>query len=156
ILTAAQRADSDMVYAILSKMDGRCVASTDPTLRNVLLTRDAFEATVLSVNDFVQRETPRRGVFEVLMPVRSGGAPLGVLRIGISRAQISFVVRQALWAFFLSGGLALLFGIAVYVYVAQRVAAPLLEVVTRLQDLARGTADLTLRLPISTKDEVGL
>jgi methyl-accepting chemotaxis protein len=53
------------------------------------------------------------------------------------------------------GLLALVTGIAFYLSVARRVARPLEESVVRLRELASGEADLTLRLAVTSDDEVG-
>jgi methyl-accepting chemotaxis protein len=50
---------------------------------------------------------------------------------------------------------ALLLGIVVYYFVARRVARPIGLAAERLDQLARGEADLTVRLPVASDDETG-
>ncbi len=155
ILTAAKRSDPDIDYEILIGTDGRAIASTDKNLRDQILNRTEFEVSAMETTEFKERERPDHGGFEVLMPTVFQGHRNGVLRIGVSLRRVEAVSKQGFWTFVLVGGIALVLGIIVYVLVAQRFSQPLRLAVARLEELAGGAADLDLRLPIESDDEVG-
>jgi methyl-accepting chemotaxis protein len=155
ILEAAKNADRDIAYAILIGNDGRGVASTDVTLRNQTLTRTEFEAAALRIQTLVRRPTPVSGVYEVAVPVRAQSNRLGVLRIGVSTEEITAMAESAAWTFSGVGLLALVLGVGVYVYVARLMVRPLRQAAQRLQELAAGEADLTVRLEAGSQDETG-
>ena len=155
ILEAAKSADRDIAYAILVGNDGRGVASTDVTLRNQTLTRTEFEAAALRIHSLVRRPTPSSGVYEVAVPVKAQSNRLGVLRIGVSTEEITAMAQSAAWTFSGVGLLALVLGVGVYVYVARLMVRPLRQAAQRLQELAAGEADLTVRLDARSQDETG-
>ncbi len=155
ILEAAKAADRDIAYAILVGNDGRGVASTDVTLRNQTLTRTEFEAAALRIHSLVRRPTPSSGVYEVAVPVKAQSNRLGVLRIGVSTEEITAMAQSAAWTFSGVGLLALVLGVGVYVYVARLMVRPLRQAAQRLQELAAGEADLTVRLDAGSQDETG-
>ena len=155
ILEAAKAADRDIAYAILVGNDGRGVASTDVTLRNQTLTRTEFEAAALRIHSLVRRPTPSSGVYEVAVPVKAQSNRLGVLRIGVSTEEITAMAQSAAWTFSGVGLLALVLGVGVYVYVARLMVRPLRQAAQRLQELAAGEADLTVRLDARSQDETG-
>jgi len=155
LLDAAKRSDEDTVYAIALKPDGRVLASTDGSLRSQTLARTELEAGALRASDFTRQATGHPDVFEVAMPISRQGARVGVLRIGVSTHQVQTLARKGAWSVAVVGLIGLGVGGAVYFYVARLVARPLREVVTRLDQLAAGDADLTLRLEVRSFDEVG-
>ncbi len=155
LLDAAKRSDEDTVYAIALRPDGRVLASTDGSLRNQTLARTELEAGALRASDFLRQGTSDPDVFEVAMPISRQGARLGVLRIGVSTHQLQTLARKGAWSVAVVALIGLGVGGAVYFYVARLVARPLREVVTRLDQLAAGDADLTLRLEVRSLDEVG-
>lgn len=158
ILEAAQKTDEDIAYEILVGMDGFGIASTDPSLRNQKLTRNPFEESALGINDFTHRESPTPEVFEVVMPVRLKSSQLlGILRIGISTIQVKDLSRKTAWTTIGVGVLALLIGVTIYIWVAQRVTRPIRQVVELAQKVSTG--DLTVEVETSllnTHDETGI
>jgi methyl-accepting chemotaxis protein len=155
LVEAARRADADVTYVVLVAMDGRGVASTDETWRDQTLTRSEFESSALRITGFTRRSTPAAGAFELVMPVGLEKHQLGVLRVGVSTAQVDALALRATWTFVGVGALALGLGMAIYAWVARRVVRPLRAAVTRLEELASGEADLTLRLETTSDDETG-
>jgi methyl-accepting chemotaxis protein len=155
LVEAAKKADPDVTYAVLVALEGRGVASTDASLRDQTLTRSEFESSALRITALTRRASPEAGVFELVMPVGLEKHQLGVLRVGVSTAQVDAMARRATWTFVSVGGLALLLGILIYAWVARRVVRPLRAAVARLEELASGEADLTLRLEAASDDETG-
>ena len=157
ILAAAQKFDEDVAYSIVVGIDGFGIASTDSSLRNQRLNRNEFEAGALNMSDFTRRDTPMRGVFEVLMPIRFQANQLGTLRVGISTRQVEAISKSTGWMTVAVGALALLVGVTIYIFVAQRVIRPIRKIAELAEKVARG--DLTLQVEsdlVSNRDEVGL
>ena len=155
IVDGAKSVDSDVAYAIVVGVDGRGIASTDATLRNAQLLRDDFEKEALKVEDFLLRKAPMAGVFEVVMPIRFQQNKMGVIRIGTSAASVTAMVRRATMSYLFVGLLAMALGLGVYMVTAERVTGPVGATVARLEELARGAGDLTVRLVSASNDEIG-
>jgi methyl-accepting chemotaxis protein len=155
LIEAAKKFDEAVAYLTLVSNDGGIVATTDPASRNSPADRKEFDAGALKAENFLRRVTPTAGVFEVVIPVKAGTHRLGVLRIGISSRQVEAQTRSAAVMMIGVSLLALILGIAIYLWVARRVAKPLGQAVERLDQLARGDADLTLRLEVKSNDETG-
>jgi methyl-accepting chemotaxis protein len=79
-----------------------------------------------------------------------------VVRIGFSTRKVQAMARTAAWTTAGVGTLALLVGMIIYVFATRRVTGPLSAAAGRLDELARGDADLTVRLPVTSRDEVGM
>jgi methyl-accepting chemotaxis protein len=151
-----KKADPDLAYVIVLNAEWKAVASTVADVKHQVLTRNEFERSMAQAQGFVRRAVPdQSGLFEVAAPVKLQGNPVGVIRIGVSTAQIAATTRTTTVTMVLVGVLSLVVGIGVYQLVARRVARSLREAVTRLDELASGDADLTRRLPVSSQDEVG-
>ncbi len=155
LLEAAKKFDQAVTYMTLVSNDGGVVAATDAAAKTPAASRSEFDAQALKVQDFMRRDTPAAGVFEIDIPVKTGEHRLGVLRVGVSTHQVRAQAQSA--AAMMAGVslLALVLGIAIYLWVARRVAKPVRQAVERLDQLARGDADLTLRLPVTSGDETG-
>jgi methyl-accepting chemotaxis protein len=155
VLEAAKKFDEAAAYLMLIANDGTVVASTDTSLRNQVLKRNAFDEDALKITDFTRRESPVEGMFEIVTPVKTGNHRLGILRLGVYTHQVRAQAHRAALTMSAVGLLALIFGIAVYFWVARRVVKPIAEAVERLDHLARGDADLTIRLAVTSEDETG-
>src|SRR5258706_6953752 len=155
LLEAAKKFDGSVAYLLLVGNDGSVTAPTEPALRDKLLNRSEFEAGALKVPDYTRRDTPTAGPFEVVVPIKAGDHRFGVLRVGISTDQVRARARSAAAMIAGVSVLALVLGIAIYFWVARRVAKPIRQAVERLEQLAEGDADLTVRLPVASDDETG-
>ncbi|MBI3549721.1 MAG: HAMP domain-containing protein [Elusimicrobia bacterium] len=155
LLKEAHDADTDIVYATVVGQDGKCIASTEESLKNQTLNRTDLELAALKTMEFTRRDTQQPSIFELDTPIKFQANRLGVLRIGVSTSAADRVVSRAQVTFTLIGAIALVLGVLIYVYVARRVAAPLVAAVVRLEELAAGGADLNVRLPVESEDEVG-
>jgi methyl-accepting chemotaxis protein len=155
MLDASKKFDEAVAYLILVANDGTVVASTDTSLRNSVLNRNAFDADALKVADLTRRAAPAGGIFEMATPVKTGSHRLGVLRLGMTTHQVRSQSQSAAVMMIAVGFSALLLGIVVYYFVARRVARPIGLAAERLDQLARGEADLTVRLPVASDDETG-
>src|SRR5262245_20859435 len=154
ILDGTKAADPDVAYALLISAKGEVVASTDGRL-NVL--RNEFDKRMAQATAFVQEPVPGSpSLFEVAAPVTYKGlGRIGAVRVGISTQRVESMARQAAAVIVGLGMLALLVGIVAYVYATRWITRPLRAAVERLDELAGGDADLTVRLPVVRQDEVG-
>ncbi|HEY2990897.1 MAG TPA: methyl-accepting chemotaxis protein, partial [Candidatus Binatia bacterium] len=155
LIEAAKKFDEAVAYLILVSNSGEVVAATDPAARNPSRRRTEFDASALKITEFTRRNTPVDGVVEVVIPVKTGNHRLGVLRTGMSSRQVETQTQSAAAMMIGVGLLALVLGVGIYVWVARRVAKPVGRAVERLEQLASGDADLTLRLPVTSGDETG-
>ena len=154
LVDRTKQTDPDVTYIAVLNAESKAVATTDPALKRVLLTRDDFERAMAQVSTFLSRPVPgSRDTFEVAAPIKLHGA-VGVLRIGFSTRSVDSMARQLAWTIVAVGAVALVAGIAVYLMVARRVAEPL-RAAAELAELASGNADLTRRLTVTSDDEVG-
>ena len=155
LLDRTKQADPDVSYIIVLNTESKAVATTDSALKLQILTRNEFERAMAHVSVFVHRPVPGSGeLFEVAVPVTIERTSVGVLRIGVSTAQVDSLTRQATWKIIGLGGLALVAGVGIYLGIARRVVGPLRSA-AELGELASGNADLTRRLAVSSDDEVG-
>jgi methyl-accepting chemotaxis protein len=155
LIDAANKIDEDVLYVVAVKPDGRVVVSTEASHREQVLARTEAETAALKASDFVHRETAKAGISEVVIPVQHQGVAVGVLRMGISMGLANTLARRATWTVVAVGLAGLCIGGAVYVYAARKVTNPLRAAADRLEELARGDADLTVRLEVGSTDEVG-
>jgi len=155
LLDRTKQADPDVSYIIVLNTESKAVATTDPALKLQVLTRNEFERAMARVSAFVHRPVPGSAeLFEVAAPVTFERTSFGVLRIGVSTAQVGSLTRQATWKIIGLGVLALVAGAGIYLGIARRLVGPL-RAAAELGELASGNADLTRRLAVSSHDEVG-
>jgi methyl-accepting chemotaxis protein len=154
IVDGAKAADADVAYVVLVSARGDVVATTDKE-RGAL--RTDFDRTMAQATEFGQATVPdAASVFEVVAPVAYKGlGRIGVVRIGVSTRKVEATARLAIWTVLGVGVLALLVGMMAYAVASRRITRPLRAAVERLDELARGDADLTMRLSVVSRDEVG-
>jgi methyl-accepting chemotaxis protein len=154
IVDGAKAADTDVAYVLVVSAKGDVVATTDKRLNSL---RTDFDRTMAQATAFMQATVPDAAShFEVVAPVSYKGlGRLGVVRIGVSTLKVEATARQAIWTVLGVGILALLVGIIAYAVASRRITRPLRAAVERLDELARGDADLTMRLSVVSRDEVG-
>jgi hypothetical protein len=106
IIDSAQKSDPDLAYAIVMSPDGRAVATTEATFKNVRLTRNDFEREALRFTDFSLRQGEQPNIVETAMPIKTAGGQAGIIRLGFSTVRIeandSMAIRSAAVLGFLS------------------------------------------------------
>jgi methyl-accepting chemotaxis protein len=153
-LDEAKKADADVAYAHMVNPEGKALVSTEPDLKNQTLLRNDFEREMAKVHEFVRRSVPgATALFEVAAPIKFQTEQVGVIRIGMSTRQAEAMARNNALMIGGLGLFALIVGIAIYVFVAGRIARPLLEVVNQAERAAAG--DLTVRVGVTSEDELG-
>ena len=152
LLEKARKVDAEVVYAVLVDAKGGVVWSTDQGS-----TVPAPDPAVAQAKERVRHVVAgAQHLVEFAQPVSLQGlGRLGVVRLGVTTERVESSARRAAWTVAIVGACALIFGVGIYLGVARRVARPLNAAVIRLDELASGDADLTLRLQVATADEAG-
>ncbi len=155
ILLGLRQADEDVAEAYVVGQDGKILAHTDKNFLEQHLSTDDFSQLSAHKSFYLAPETSS-GLFKESIPiVQQDKLLLGFLSITVSTKRVYHEVeRNALLVLGLAG-VALFIGISSYNLVAEKLVSPLKEVVRLLDSLAQGEADLNLRLPVVTSDEVG-
>ncbi|RPJ60401.1 MAG: methyl-accepting chemotaxis protein, partial [Acidobacteria bacterium] len=149
-----KRNHEDVVYLHVLSIDGQAVASTDPQLKHQSLLNTAFEREMAAARQPVRRAVPGvAGILEVATPVKFQNEPVGVVRLGMSTRQAEAETWNSIVRVAGVGFLALVVGIASYVWVARRIARPLLDVAEQARRAAAG--DLRVRVAVEGQDELG-
>jgi methyl-accepting chemotaxis protein len=149
LLDKARKADDEVVYGMVMGAKGELIAAT----KDARMT--AGEPT--QSEGLVRRPVPGAShLVELVQPVKLQGlGRIGTVHLGISTAHVEAMAGRALWMVVGVGACALVAGVVIYLGVARRVARPLNEAVVRLDELASGEADLTVRLRVGSTDEAG-
>jgi methyl-accepting chemotaxis protein len=158
LLDRSKAADPDVAYAVLVNQKGEIVATTEGAVKGPAGPRNEFERTMGQATTLVRAAVPDAdGLFEVAAPVVYRGlGRVGALRMGFSTRKAQSMARTAAWTTVGVGALALLAGMVISVVATRRVTGPLAAAAERLDELARGDADLTVRLAVTGGDEVGV
>lgn len=82
------------------------------------------------------------------------GKPVGVLEIAMDRSHNVAALAEARWGTFLIGGLALVIGSLLALFIARSITVPLGHTIEAMNDIAQGEGDLTRRLDSRGKDEI--
>ncbi|MFI5316741.1 MAG: methyl-accepting chemotaxis protein [Myxococcota bacterium] len=111
--------------------------------------------SVAPLRSFAVERLDGEGLLRVSSPVYSDGAYKGFFRIDFSTETLQQLLQHNFW---LCVGASLLLGvslIAVAFFVGRSIAAPMVRVGEAMRDLAGGEGDLTFRLRVESRDEVG-
>lgn len=149
----------DVVYAVVLDKEGNIAASSmrDAPGRRTLL--DEKEMATVGTDPLIrQRHIPgsdAETVYDVTFPVMIEGSEQrwGVVRLGVSLESMYKQIARTRWQIFAFGLMGVLIASLSSVVLAERITKP-------LQALTRGVAavghgDLTQRISIQTKDELG-
>jgi len=82
------------------------------------------------------------------------GKPVGVLGIAMDHSHNVAALAEARWGTFLIGGLALVIGSLLALFIARSITVPLGHTIEAMNDIAQGEGDLTRRLDSRGKDEI--
>ena len=155
MLVSMQTLDDCLFYAVVVSADGRVLASTDPTVKNVRLDRDDFEKSALAAEKYIRRDTKYSNLFEIVAPVMSAsGEKCGVLRAGFSRSAAEETIRDSTVEILLIGAFALIVGIGTYIFVIRK---SIIRPITKVAELAAriSEGDLSRTVQTSRDDEIG-
>lgn len=151
-------------------LDGSVIASDDRTVNvgsifeNENLSRD--DVTDLLFSEKVQTKWSTSGEqLIVFSPVKVANQTWGVVfemprdsvlaDADLLDQVITEQVEQGVKTELFAGALFVIFGLVVIALASLSIVKPIRLMVARLQDIASGEGDLTQRIPVSTKDEIG-
>jgi len=88
-------------------------------------------------------------------PVFDGDVFLGMLGVDISDKNAGAILRKATVVYILISFAAVTAAVLLSLIMSRMISAPLLRLVRSLRDMADGEGDLTVTLPVTTRDELG-
>ncbi len=142
-------------YAMILDTHGQALAHTDPGKVHAAL-RDPRMREILARPDPsvvpVSGPTGER-LYDVAVPIRMRGLPIGVVRLGISRAGVDRMLWHLALKVFAVLFILMLIGVGSIWQFSRRMAQP----IQRLRDSAQAVqgGDLTQRVPVDRSDEIG-
>lgn len=84
---------------------------------------------------------------------------IGILFLGVSQAEVQEIIRagtrQLLWNLAIAFVLIFAGTMAALYFVSQMITRPIVATTAMLKDIAQGEGDLTLRLEVKSRDEIG-
>jgi len=151
-----QAGDKDVSYIALMEISGKCVASSEDSLRNRLFNKTEHERDILAtlgVNVVPGFEVS--GVTDVAAPVMSAGQKIGVLCIGFTKKSISNIVFVIVLLLLLSGLAVLGIGAFTYNLIVKRdIIAPLTRVMVVARKIGEEGDMSQQEIAVSGNDEI--
>ena len=147
--------DDRIAYAMILDAHGQALAHTDPGKVHVTLT-DPRTREILARPDpsviWVAGPADER-LYDVAVPIRMRGLPVGAVRLGISRAGVDRMLWDLALKVFSVLFLLMLVGVGSIWRFSRRMVRP----IQRLRDSAQAVqaGDLSQRVPVDRPDEIG-
>ncbi|MBC7251596.1 MAG: HAMP domain-containing protein, partial [Anaerolineae bacterium] len=149
----------EISYAMVVDDEGKILFHNDPTQHGKMLTDAAMLEAVQSAQDVIQVYTEQgHEYYDIIIPVFGDhGEHIAAVRIGFPVALIAQKTRRLLvYSFGVAFVSLALATILLVVALSAWVNKPLKELLTVIREVrAEGTAGLTRRVSISSKDEIG-
>ncbi len=147
----------EIIYVIIHDKEDRVAGySRRPDLQNKILTDDVSLKAVKAKEPFVTVHRPDPGYphMDVAVPAYLPGSrdQWGTIRVSLSLELMHQQIRQTLWSIVILGSVALVIGILISNWAAQRVTRPLGTLVKATVEAAQGNLEQTIS--IHTRDEV--
>jgi len=144
-----------IVYGMILNTRGEALAHTDPALVHATLTDPRTRQILARPEPSVLWATGpgRERLYDVAVPIRMRGLPVGAVRLGISRAGVDRLMWTLALRVFAVLFVLMLVGIGSIWRFSRRMAEP----IRRLRDGARAVqaGDLGQRVPVDRSDEIG-
>jgi len=144
-----------VAYAMVLDTRGQALAHTDPEQVRAILTDPRTREILTRADVSVVAVTAPTGehLYDVAVPIRMRGLPIGAVRLGISRAGVDRMVRDL--AFKILG--VLFFFMLVGIGSIWRFSRRMVQPIQRLRDSARAVqaGDLSQRVAVDRQDEIG-
>jgi len=155
IITKAKSADEDISWIGLVDTTGKCLVSTDRTLKGKMLDERDFDKSALESDKVTKRDVPYfEHTFEVGVPLVIFGKKKAVLRVDFSRASIFRTVDKLKFVISLVAVIALILGAVIYFFISQiTIIKPLAIAGEVANKMASG--DITQELKFKSNDELG-
>ena len=144
-----------VAYAMVLDTRGQALAHTDPEQVRAILTDPRTREILTRADVSVVAVTAPSGerLYDVAVPIRMRGLPIGAVRLGISRAGVDRMLRDL--AFKVLG--VLFFLMLVGIGSIWRFSRRMVQPIQRLRDSARAVqaGDLSQRVAVDRQDEIG-
>jgi signal transduction histidine kinase len=152
----ATRPDEDRIaYAMVLDTHGRVLAHTEPGRVHTTLADTRTLAVLTNPEPSVAPAPGPAGerLYDVAVPIRMRGLPIGAVRLGLSRAHVDRLLWEQTLKVLAVLFLLMLVGIGSIWRFARRMVRP----IQRLRDSAQAVqaGDLTRRVPVDHPDEIG-
>jgi signal transduction histidine kinase len=152
----ATRPNEDRIaYAMVLDTHGRILAHTEPGRTNTALTDARTQAILTHPEPSVAPVTGPAGerLYDVAVPIRMRGLPIGAVRLGVSRMPVDHVLWEQTLKVLGVLFLLMLVGIGSIWRFSRRMVRP----IRRLRDSAQAvqSGDLTRRVTVDRHDEIG-
>ncbi len=150
--------DPDISYVIFHDKEGRVAGhSNRPDFQNKLLDDPISRKAITSDRSLIQEiydDSGRQSGLDVMVPAYPTKIHerWGTVRVGLTLAAMYKQIRQIQLVIFSVGLVALICGVLISLWMAQRITKPLDNLVAVTQAAARG--DLTQEIDVRTADEV--
>ena len=150
--------DPDIVRVIIHDKEGRIAGYSErPDLQGKFLKDDVSQNAIAASKSLIQEallESLDVPVLDVAVPVfpSKSNNRWGTVRVGLSLATMHQQIRQTQWIILAVGLVALVFGIIISIWAAQRVSHPLGNLVNATIEAAQG--NLNQNIYVQTGDEV--
>jgi len=144
-----------ITYAMILDARGQALAHTDPAQVHTTLADPRTREVLAHPGPSVVAVSSPSGerLYDVAVPIRMRGLPVGAIRLGISGAGVDRTLRQLALQVFAVLFVLMLVGIGSIWRFSRRMAQP----IRRLRDVAQSVqaGDLTQRVAVDRVDEVG-
>jgi methyl-accepting chemotaxis protein len=115
-----------------------------------------LEAKRTGQPQFLESNSPEYGFLRtILMPIKSANGETFVVGVDIDANQVSRQIRTAMLAAAITGIVMLLVSIVAALLLGNAIAHPLHKLRDIMQSLTTGNGDLTIQLPVQSRDEIG-
>ena len=116
-----------------------------------------FKEAVSEKKEILEYYKNRNGIemLAILEPMMLDGKIHGWIRLDLSMKETEETIRSFFIRLFILAAFFSILGIALSIFFAKKITMPLNQVVGALKDIAEGEGDLTKKIHVSTRDEVG-
>jgi signal transduction histidine kinase len=122
IIRSAKAIDGDVINIWVVGIDGRVIASADPSTPSDAMPAHERMRYSGALADFAFEQAGDPSVFAAVAPIWFQASRIGLVRIAVSRERVRQGTIQAIRTFSVVGIIALLLGVTIYGFAAERVA----------------------------------
>ncbi len=153
ILYTAKKSSKEMLYAVIIKNNGQCVASTVAKYKNKIFNKKEYDRSLLdTLKEYTLKDMGN--YYEAAEGIDFKTKRLGILRIGISLKYVEMTIFDIILYVFIILGITLFFGILLMI-IYKGIFKSIHNTILKLKNLSEGKSDLTRKLEIHYNDEIG-
>lgn len=151
------KASTDVRYVVLVKSTGLAVAHSDKTRENRLF-NDAVGIKAAQTQDTLtqlyKRDTGEE-LYDISMPVYYKGEHWGAVRLGIPTAVVANLKNSTVKAIAIIAVILIIVSLLISYVFVRTFINPIKTLVQKIKSLAEQGGDLTQRMEVKSKDEIG-